>query len=217
AFVHVDKENRKKLDVKSKRCTFIGYGSGDFGFRFWDLKNSKIIRSHDVEWNEKRMYRDQILVPKDEPVEKFVNENELSDLKVIPTGLHSNRCQLTPDQHWLVELVSVTEEPNRHRLAELMLVTGDRHRSLTNLDTNVQEVQNEPLVPQTPVRRSQRVSKPPKIFTPLFYLLLIDNGEPESFEEAMQDKTHVQWEHGMDEEMNSLEQNQTWDLVKLPA
>ncbi|KAH9319262.1 hypothetical protein KI387_021031, partial [Taxus chinensis] len=81
AFVHVDKENRKKLDAKSNRCTFIGYGSGDFGFCFWDLENSKIIRSRDVEWNEKRMYMDQILVPTDEPIEKFVNENELSDLK----------------------------------------------------------------------------------------------------------------------------------------
>ncbi|KAH9288193.1 hypothetical protein KI387_032310, partial [Taxus chinensis] len=80
-FVHVDKENRKKVEAKSKRCTFIGYGSGDFNFRFWDLENSKIIRSHDVELNEKRMYRDQILVPKDELVENFVNENELSDLK----------------------------------------------------------------------------------------------------------------------------------------
>ncbi|KAH9319406.1 hypothetical protein KI387_021175, partial [Taxus chinensis] len=65
--------------------------------------NSKIIRSRDVECNEKRMYRDQILVPKDEPIEKFVNENELSDLKESPTGLHSNRCRLTPDQHQLVE------------------------------------------------------------------------------------------------------------------
>ncbi|KAH9313724.1 hypothetical protein KI387_022351, partial [Taxus chinensis] len=58
----------------------------------------------DIEWNEKRMYRDQILVPKDEQVEKFVNENELSNSKVIHTGLHSNRCWLTPDQHWSTEL-----------------------------------------------------------------------------------------------------------------
>ncbi|KAH9311444.1 hypothetical protein KI387_026479, partial [Taxus chinensis] len=69
AFVHIEKENRKKLDAKSKRCTFIGYGYDDFRFHFWDLENSKIIRNRDIEWNEKRMYRDQILVPKDELVE----------------------------------------------------------------------------------------------------------------------------------------------------
>ncbi|KAH9323328.1 hypothetical protein KI387_017967 [Taxus chinensis] len=33
----------------------------------------------------------------------------------------------------------------------------------------------------------------------------------------MHDKTHIQWEYSVDEEMDSLEQNQTWDLVKLLA
>ncbi|KAH9312048.1 hypothetical protein KI387_027083, partial [Taxus chinensis] len=49
------------------------------------------------------------------PVEKFVNENELSDLKVLPARLHNNQCQFTPDQHWSAEPVSVTEDPNWHR------------------------------------------------------------------------------------------------------
>ena len=31
AFVHIDKENRTKLEAKSKKCTFIGYGVDDFG------------------------------------------------------------------------------------------------------------------------------------------------------------------------------------------
>ncbi|KAH9296719.1 hypothetical protein KI387_044747, partial [Taxus chinensis] len=30
-------------------------------------------------------------------------------------------------------------------------------------------------------------------------------------------KPTSEWEHDMDEEMESLEQNQTWDLVKFPA
>ena len=29
AFVHIDKENRTKLEAKSKKCTFIGYGVND--------------------------------------------------------------------------------------------------------------------------------------------------------------------------------------------
>jgi hypothetical protein len=47
AFVHIDKENRTKLEEKSKKCTFIGYGVNDFGYRLWDYKNNKIIRSRD--------------------------------------------------------------------------------------------------------------------------------------------------------------------------
>ena len=33
----------------------------------------------------------------------------------------------------------------------------------------------------------------------------------------MQVETRKKWEQGMDEEMDSLVRNQTWDLVKLPA
>jgi hypothetical protein len=66
AFVHIDKENRTKLEEKSKKCTFIGYGDNDFGYRLWDYKNNKIIRSRDVIFNEKVMYKDQLQGKKQE-------------------------------------------------------------------------------------------------------------------------------------------------------
>jgi hypothetical protein len=43
--------------------------------------------------------------------------------------------------------------------------------------------------------------------------LLNYSGEPECYEEAMQEDTKKKWEQGMKEEMDSLENNQTWDLV----
>jgi hypothetical protein len=46
---------------------------------------------------------------------------------------------------------------------------------------------------------------------------LTDSGEPECYEEAMQVDTKKKWEQGMKEEMDSLENNQTWDLVQFPA
>jgi hypothetical protein len=46
---------------------------------------------------------------------------------------------------------------------------------------------------------------------------LTDSGEPECYEEEMQVDTKKKWEKGMKEEMDSLINNQTWDLVQLPA
>jgi hypothetical protein len=66
SFVHIDKENRTKLEEKSKKCTFIGYGVNDFGYRLWDYENKKIIRSRDVIFNEKVMYKDQLQGKKQE-------------------------------------------------------------------------------------------------------------------------------------------------------
>ena len=51
----------------------------------------------------------------------------------------------------------------------------------------------------------------------MYYLLLTDSSEPESYDEAMQVDTIKKWEQGMKEEMDYSVKNQTWDLVKLPT
>ncbi|KAI5335775.1 hypothetical protein L3X38_025909 [Prunus dulcis] len=44
-FVHIPKDERSKLDAKSKECIFMGYGNEEFGYRLWDPVARKIIRS----------------------------------------------------------------------------------------------------------------------------------------------------------------------------
>ena len=47
--------------------------------------------------------------------------------------------------------------------------------------------------------------------------MLTDEGEPESFDEALQVEDSIKWEKAMDDEMRSLEKNDTWVLTELPA
>ena len=70
AFFHINKEDRTKLEAKSKKCTFIGYGANDFGYRFYDYENHKIIRSRDVIFNEKVLYKNQLQEKKQEKENK---------------------------------------------------------------------------------------------------------------------------------------------------
>ena len=58
AFAHIDSENRTKLEAKSKKCVFVGYGINEFGYRLWDFENHKIVGSKDVIFNEKVLYKD---------------------------------------------------------------------------------------------------------------------------------------------------------------
>lgn len=44
----------------------------------------------------------------------------------------------------------------------------------------------------------------------------IDCEEPRSYEEAMRSKDSEKWNAGMDDEMESLEKNKTWNLVDFP-
>ena len=50
----------------------------------------------------------------------------------------------------------------------------------------------------------------------LYYVLIIDFGEPEYYEEAMQVENRKKWEQGINKEMDSLVINHTWYLVDFP-
>ena len=48
AFMHVSKDERSKLDAKTKKCIFIVYGHDEFGHRFCDPVEKKFVKSRDV-------------------------------------------------------------------------------------------------------------------------------------------------------------------------
>lgn len=52
SYVHIPKDERKKLDRKSKKCIFLGYGLNVKGYRLYDLSANKVIISRDVLFNE---------------------------------------------------------------------------------------------------------------------------------------------------------------------
>ena len=51
----------------------------------------------------------------------------------------------------------------------------------------------------------------------LRYLLLTNEGEPESFDEVLQVEDSIKWEQAMDYEMSSVKKNDTCVLTVLPA
>ena len=57
--MHIDFTARTKLDAKSKKCFFIGYGDSEIGYRFCDDQNRKTIRSKDVIFDEGVLYKDK--------------------------------------------------------------------------------------------------------------------------------------------------------------
>ena len=57
--------------------------------------------------------------------------------------------------------------------------------------------------PVAEVRRSSRTIRPPQRYLPTL-LLLTDGGEPECYEEALQDENSSKWELAVKDEMDSL-------------
>ena len=86
---HVDKENRTKLDAKSHKCTFSRYGIDDYGYWLWDFENLKIIRSRDVIFNEKVMYKEQLWERKHEQVKEdyvVLDETPEKEMPLVPNA-----------------------------------------------------------------------------------------------------------------------------------
>ena len=52
AYIHVPKDERKKLDPKAKKCIFLGYSTSRKGYCLYYQKTSSIIHSRDVVFNE---------------------------------------------------------------------------------------------------------------------------------------------------------------------
>ena len=52
AYVHVPKEKRTKLDIKSEKCIFIGYKYGLKGYKIWNPVTWKVVYSRDVVFRE---------------------------------------------------------------------------------------------------------------------------------------------------------------------
>ena len=66
------------------------------------------------------------------------------------------------------------------------------------------------------VCKSSRPHKPSQRYPPSNYILLTDEGEPNCFQEAYKVEHNEERKKAMEEEMNSLLENKTWELVKLP-
>ena len=52
AYPHVPKIERKKLDIKTRKCVLLGYGTNQKGYRLYDVKRKKIVHSRDVVFDE---------------------------------------------------------------------------------------------------------------------------------------------------------------------
>ncbi|KAK1642030.1 hypothetical protein QYE76_059835 [Lolium multiflorum] len=69
----------------------------------------------------------------------------------------------------------------------------------------------------TEPRRSTRVRATPDWYDPALNVILVDNNnDPETYEEAMMSPDSNKWQEAMKSEMGSMYENQVWTLVDLP-
>ena len=106
-------------------------------------------------------------------------------------------------------------EGGDHRQVELDEVQLDTDEPLEEPEVQVD------VEPSThTLRRSNRESRPPErlylIQEKSLDVLLIEETDPFTYREAMLDIDSAKWQEAMKSELDSMHQNQVWDLVQLP-
>lgn len=52
AYSHIPKDERLKLDPKSRKCIFLGYSDNRKGYRLYNQRSCRVIHSRNVRFNE---------------------------------------------------------------------------------------------------------------------------------------------------------------------
>ncbi|KAK4325723.1 hypothetical protein Pmani_003666 [Petrolisthes manimaculis] len=155
-YAHVPKDERRKLDPKSVKCIFLGYGSEVKGYRLFDLEKKRILNSRDVTFDESNYEFKK---------EKDVVQTETPTIEIM----HS--------EEW---------------------VSDDDDEQL-----------------DLPVRVSERVKRPPDMYGE-WVSVGHNTSDPTSVSEALLSDDKEHWMDAMKQEMNSIQENDVYELVELP-
>ena len=187
AYTLIPQDDRRKLEPRSRKCIFLGYGPhGEIKYRLWDPEHRQIIRSSDVVFNESSIHKTAR-----RPIEvRRVIFSKVPTLHEGPTHNTRSVSRVTDN--------SRTESTNSAQPNGL----APNHPTLSPGETSL-------VIPH----RSERLSQPPERYSPGIFFT--DAGEPTSYEEASTSADSATWHLAMESEMHSIRANKTWEMVPL--
>jgi hypothetical protein len=215
AFIHV--QDRKKLDPKSRQLVFVGYDLQTKGYRCLDFLTKKIVISRDVIFNKNKLgipsMRD-LPSSADDILKAFFDLN-------TPIPVVSSSPELNPAPVTEIHIQPTSELPSvspsdSPSPSYPFPPEPDRHP----------ELHPETQTDSSGLRRSSRFRRQNvrlddyvlSISVDDFDLCLAEVAPPLSSNNLTFDQAahHQGWKEAMEDEMNSILKNHTWDLVSLP-
>lgn len=166
AYVHIEKDERSKLDPKSQKCVFLGYGTNFKGYRLYDMEKQTLCHSRNVRF--------------DETATAFKLEQPCESEELVKL------------QSWETEDTSSE--------------VGEENDSTT--ESNVMH--------SARVRQSQRSRCEPERYRVWINNIETCIPEPTTVDDALSSTNKHKWKEAMDKEMQSIHENEVWDLGPKP-
>ena len=87
AYMHVAKDQRRKLDPKTRPCIFLGYGDDEFGYPLWHLAKKKVIRSRNIIFMEEKTIvgwetENKFPTTESSPIDAEPNREEVDSIEI---------------------------------------------------------------------------------------------------------------------------------------
>ncbi|CAG4958833.1 unnamed protein product [Colias eurytheme] len=196
AMVHIPKEKRSKLDVKSRKLIFVGYSDGTKGYKFIDSETKKGIVSKDVVFLENSIKQNNVVVPISS------SENIESTCNVKPTNVNSELNENSLDNSQSKDITSATDSDDSF------------HSNDDDISLYIPERKIELLPNINITTRSKRLIKDNNTYLCIDGVTLPD--VPQTYSEAVSCRDGDKWKQSIQEELKAHKQNETWTLVEKP-
>eukprot|EP00253_Pinus_taeda_P033287 PITA_33287 len=189
AYAHIPDQLRRKLDSKGEKCIFIGYSEESKAYRLYKPSTKKFFVSINVQFIEEEAW--------DGSIEKKVNvkssfshdEDDEEMAEIHPQiAVPTQEQQATPLRRNESAFPSTSQGGNSSASSSTC-TPNERGKKFINLSDIYDEGMNS------------------------LFALYCHVDDPIHFEDAIKDR---KWIEAMDEEINAIERNKTWDLVEIP-
>ncbi|KAL6322426.1 hypothetical protein AAG906_008081 [Vitis piasezkii] len=189
AYAHVPTK-RKKLDDKGEKCVFLGVSEASKAYKLFNPLTKKIVTSRDVIFYEESTWN----WSGQQPTQViFDNDAEEERQQLLQQQIPTVFIPESPpnDAPTATETSSTTTESN---VVAESLLRRVRKRPTWMQDFEVIGVQSDN-------------------YDTIAHYALLSYCDPITFQEAIKD---LKWHKAMNEEIGSIEKNNSWELVELP-
>ena len=198
AYAHVPKETRSKLDDKSEKCIFIGYDEQSKAYKLFNPITRKVIISRDVVFKEEESWDGNIdkIVTGTTPILYDDQEGKYQKNQIDQTNEHGG----SPSKSTHGDNTQMEDGQGESSSPQ---VSNDSNPTLASLRSRIKNNKTKSL---------QEIYEQGDIIDLQSNFALFAQ-DPIYFEDAIKEK---QWINAMHEEMESIDKNDTWELVDLP-
>lgn len=188
AYAYIIKQGRQKLDSRGRECILVGYSTQTKGYRLWDPIKGDIIQTKHIEF-----------------VEDTCGHDYIYSKRTLETPFNTDNIDETDDR----DDIDADSETIISETCE------------ENVDNKVESSSSQ----KTASVEKRKVGRPKKVVKNPWGCLgkpknielnLTEIIEPTNYEEAILSSQSNEWKAAMNEELKSLDDRNTWEIVSKP-